>query len=222
MVRGVFGALRRIVTSRMLVVLALIAISAVSVLVGTQLQHDAAAPSAAERERPDGSLSADPQPLSLDDVRATANGSASEAVMYLWYWAQWGGLPNVLAVYSPAVVARLGAEDMAGAYSLQRASLLAARPEIVSEVTGPGGTMVAVRALRRNTKPQELSYTLRRIRGEWRIVFDTQLESGLAAWVQFRSTPDPESGDAPPSARRAGIAAARAYRAVGLGVPQSR
>jgi hypothetical protein len=193
------------------------AASAVAVALGSELDQDQTP--ATERVRPDGSLAVDPKPLSLDDLRRTENRSPSEAVMELWYWAQWGSLPNVVAAYDPAVVARLGADDIASAYSMQRQSLVASTPRIIEEVRGREGTVVSVEVLRRNASPTRYSFTLRDTSGDWLIVFDTLLESGIAAWAQFDAMPDPDARSAPARAKRAGIRAAHQYRDVGLEKP---
>jgi hypothetical protein len=206
---------RRVVTSRSFLVIVLVAAaSAVAVFVGSELDREQTP--AEERVRPDGSLAVDPKPLSLDDLRALESGSPAEAVIELWYWAQWGSLPNVVAAYDPVVVDRLGAGDIASAYSMQRQSLIASKPRILEEVRGREGTAVSVEALRRNASPTRYSFTLRESDGEWLVVFDTLLESGIAAWAQFDAMPDPDAGTTPASARRAGIRAAHRYRDVAL------
>jgi hypothetical protein len=151
----------------------------------------------------------------LDEIDDAPGGSAARAVMRLWFWAQWGSLPNVVAAYDPEVVERVGSEDIASTYTLNRSTYISSRPRIVDVSTGRRGTVVHVEALRRNAPPQRSSFTLRRRDGYWYVVFDTVLEQGLAAWVQFRSMPDPDAKDIPAAAVRAGINAARRYRLVG-------
>lgn len=165
-------------------------------------------------ERLDGSLSQPPAPLSLQDVEKQSDGSAARAVVELWYWGQWGSVPNLLASYDPAVLDAVGTENVAGAYAGQRGFLVASNPNVLEEVEGPSGTVVNIEALRQNQIPVEYSFTLREQDGEWRIVFDTLLESALASYIQTENTPDPDAvaADVPAAAKKAGRKAAAQYR----------
>jgi hypothetical protein len=205
----------------LIVAIALLAVCGGAVYAGSKLD-DGSSESAdrattSERSRPEGSLAEVPGLMRLRDVRKARSGSASEKVLELWYWAQWGSIPNIIATYDPTVVSEVGASDLAGAYSLQRSYLAAARPELVDESESDGFAFVTLRALRADDKPQSLGFTLRRTGGEWRVVFDTLLESALATYVQYRNTPDPNSRNVPVAAVRAGIEAARKYRLAHLG-----
>ena len=167
--------------------------------------------------RPDGSLSADPAPLTLKDVDATPDGSAREAVMVLWFWGQWGGLPNMVLMQDDRVTGAVGASKIMDAYGLVRPDMLASRPRIVGTRTSPGGTFVAVEIRRKNQKPTQESYILKRRGSRWAVVRDTVLERGLAASAQRRLDPD-ITDDRPLTGGqlRAGEAAARTYRAISL------
>ena len=186
-------------------------VSAGSVYAGTQLRDDAEP--AVERERPDGSLVADPAPLSLEDLSAVPTGSASEAVLRLWYWAQWGSPPNIIAAYSPEVVSGLGAVNIAGAYSLKRAGMVSSRPRIAGEVRGDAGPSSRWRRCGATwTGALRLHHGAGgRALGD---PFDTLLESGIAAWAQFDAMPDPNAADVPTAAAKAGINAARRFREI--------
>jgi hypothetical protein len=195
----------------LVVVLLLVGISAGSVLAGTRLQaSEADAP--APIVRADGSLTADPEPLTIDDLNATRGPEPARAAMRLWFWAQWGSLPNVVAAHDPEVIDALGAEDIASAYRMMRTAYVSARPRILSVSRGRSGTVVTLEALRRNTAPTRYAFTMRERDGRWYITFDELLEEGIAAWVQFRATPDPSADKPPAAAVRAGIDAARRYR----------
>jgi hypothetical protein len=210
----VSGMRARLRSRPMLVFLVLVVVSAGSVYAGTRLRDDAQP--AVERARADGSLVADPRPLSLEDLSAVPTGSASEAVLRLWYWGQWGSPPNVVAAYAPEVVSGLGAANIAGAYSLKRASMVASRPRITGEVRGERGTVVTLEAQRRNTQPEHYAYTLERVNGGWLVRFDTLLESAIAAWAQVDAMPDPNAADVPAAAAKAGIDAARRFREIAV------
>ena len=195
----------------LLVAVLLLLATAAAVYAGTKIDDGTDEP--VTRTRADGSLTSQPDPLSLEDVQKQRRGTPAEAVMKLWYWAQWGSSPNIIAAYHPAVVRRLGSADIAGSYAGQRASLLAAQPRIVNVVPGRDETsVVTLDALRVNLPPEHYSFTVRKVGTEWFVVFDTLLESGITAYVQFRNTPNPDSKSVPAAAKRAGLAAARSYR----------
>jgi hypothetical protein len=165
--------------------------------------------------RSDGSLRINPKPLTLDQVRASPKGSPERTLFELLFWAQWGSAPNVVAAYTPEVVRAVGVANLSGAYGQQRATLLSSLPRITSVVTTSFGVAVTVELLRRNTTPAPQSFTLRRVGGRWRVVYDTLLENGLAAYVQTINTPA-SAKTAPDSAVKAGIAAAADYRTAAL------
>lgn len=207
--------LKKVLFSRLvLVLLALALVSAGAVYAGTQIKGtEKKRRGATAQVRADGSLTRQPRPLSLDEVARTGRGSPSRAVMHLWYWGQWGSTPNIISAYDPTVVRRVGAGDTAGAYSNIRASLLASRPRIVDVSRGVDGlAFVSLEALSKNAPPEPYSFTLRKSGGRWVVVYDTLLESAIAAYTQFRRSPDPNGKRPPPVAVRAGLAAARNFR----------
>ena len=186
---------------------------------GTALDDGGSAATAPLAVRGDGSLRVDPPPLSLEAVRRAPEDSPARTLLELFFWAQWGSAPNIVAAYLPAVVRALGAEDLAGAYGAERASLLSSRPRIANTVRKRFGVVVTVELLRRNELPARHSFTLRRVGGRWRVAFDTLLEEGIAAYVQTRDTPAHAGAGAaavPDAAEKAGIAAAREYRRIAL------
>jgi hypothetical protein len=196
-------------------IVALVVVAAASVFAGARLKRDAD-PVAADRARPDGSLVVEPRPLTLREVEATEDGSPEEAVMRLWYWAQWGSLPNVASAYAREVVKAVGADDIVGAYGRERPTLVVTKPRIVDSETAPAGTIVTVEGQIRDAAPRPYSFTLRRQGGNWYVYHDTLLEGALQAWVQYRNTPDPSANDIPATAVRAGARAAHRYQTVGL------
>ena len=191
-------------------------ITAAGMLAGTRLDGDSEA--IGEAVNRDRSLAVDPRPLTLDDVAAGAEGPAPEAVLRTWFFAQWGGLPVVVASYLPAVVDRVGAANVAGAYELQRGLLVSSHPRILAESVTDEGVIVTVEVQRRNESPQQHSYTLTRRHDRWYIVFDTVLEEALAAYAQTQRTPGGEQGDPPAAAVRAGLEAASRFRAAAAAV----
>jgi hypothetical protein len=163
------------------------------------------------KEQANGTLTSDPAPLTVEDLNKLRRGSASQAVLQLLFWAQWGSYPDVAASYDPRVVSSLGSSAVLGAYSLLRPQLVASRPIIVSESRSARGTLVTLRLLSRVSPPARQSFLLSRVtRRRWVIKFDTLLEGGLNAWVQQSLEP----GVARPSRRtiRAGQRLSALYR----------
>jgi hypothetical protein len=180
-------------------------------LVGTQLQDTRRPASTSPRIRADGSLSTNPPPLTLADIEKAPPGSATAAVLRLWYWGEWGSVPNILGAYQPAVIRALTAEDVAGAYALWRNSLQTGRPEVISELKGPRGSVVELRVRRRDSPPQNYSFTLRRAGKTWYVLYDTLLETAIQSYVQLLTLRDPRAKPTP-AAVRAGVAAVRRFR----------
>lgn len=207
-------AVRR-VPGPVLFVVAMIALSTVSVAAGTALDDGAEPASRQPTPRSDGTLPLDPRPLTLEEVARTPAGSPERTLLELFFWAQWGSAPNVVAAYAPQIVRAVGADNLSGAYGQQRAALLASLPRITNTVATRFGVIVTVELLRRNTAAARQSFTLRRVGGRWRVVFDTLLEDGIAAYVQNRVAPG-SAQTVPPAAARAGVAAAADYRRVAL------
>ena len=200
--------------------LGLLLACAAAVFAGSRLDDDGTAPRdeggrSATAESLPGSLASDPPMLTTKDLDAAPRGSASERVLQLWYWGQWGSIPNVVATYDPAVLDTVDAADIAGTYSQQRSYLATTRPELVDETEEQGITLVTVRGLRSDAAPQSFAFNLRQTDGEWHVIFDTLLESALATYVQTQSSSDPDKKP-PPSAVRAGAAAALEFRVAHL------
>jgi hypothetical protein len=157
----------------------------------------------------DGSLTAVPPPLTLQQVNSKTSRSPEGAVYRLWFWAQWGSLPNVVLSYDPVVRRTVGPANIAGAYALLRSELLATRPRVVAVSRTRAGMFVALHEQRRALAPSRESFLLRRSGGGWTIVYDTLLERGLQTYAQQGLEPNK-----PPSGRAltAGQALAARYR----------
>jgi hypothetical protein len=202
------------------IALALLLVCAAAVFAGSRLNEEGPEPSndgdaSAAAARLPGSLASDPPMLGTKDLGSARAGSASERVLQLWYWGQWGSIPNVIATYDPAVVESVGAADIAGAYSQQRSFLATTRPELVDETEQQDIRLVTVRARRRDAPPQSFAFNLRRTDGEWHVIFDTLLESALATYVQTQSMSDPNEKPSY-AAVRAGAQAALDFRVAHL------
>lgn len=160
--------------------------------------------------RPDGTLTANPAPLTLADVEGQPAASARRAVYELLFWGQWGSWPNVLDAYDPEVRATVGTRDLLGAYAVLQPQLVAAQAQIVSAVLRRGRAIVLLE-LRSTSARQRESFLLRRRGASWRILSDTLLERGLRAYVTQRVDTGPNPSRA---AARAGVEAAEKYRAL--------
>jgi hypothetical protein len=165
-------------------------------------------------QRADGSLSIAPTPLTLDSLRRVAPGSASQAVLRLWFWAQWAGGASVLAAYDPRLVQGVGAGEILLTYRYARLSLGQVEPKVIGESVGPAGTVVRIKLLAFDRPPTYYSYTLRRVNGSWYITYDTVLRDELAAAVQDRATRP--GHPASQAAVQAGLDAARHYQNVSV------
>ena len=193
--------------------LALLALATGSLLVlGTELRRKTT--SSPTTQRADGSLTLPAKPLTVEALSRARPGSASEAVLRLWFWAQWVGGRSVLPSYDPRLVSGLGADKILAAYRYDRLTLAQIEPQVAGESAGSGGTVVRLRVLRADLPPFYVSYTLRKVHGTWYITYDTLLADDLAAAIQALNTPAKRVGNAPPSAVQAGLAAARRYRDV--------
>ena len=168
----------------------------------------------------DGQLKRNPDPLRWSDVQRARKGSAPAAVTELLFWAQWGSFPNVVAAYDRDVVKTVGLSNIAGAFALGRASLVATRPRINDVRPTRSGTVVTVDLFSAAAAPSHESFVLRRGNGGWTVTFDTILKRNLGAFVQSQSTDDP----AAPSRRavRAGAEASREYDIAATEVPRRR
>ena len=193
--------------------LALLALATGSLLVlGTELRRKTTA--SPTRQRADGSLTLPAKPLTLDALSRARPGSASEAVLRLWFWAQWVGGPSVLPAYDPRLVRGVGAGKILAVYRYDRLTLAQNEPKVAGESAGPGGTVVRLKVLGADVHPVYVSYTLRKAHGTWYITYDTLLADSLAPAIQAVNTPATRVANPPPSAVQTGRAAARRYRHV--------
>lgn len=179
-----------------MVVLGITLAAATAIFVGTRRQATSPDESL-PKIREDGSLTATPRPLSLDDVAQAGVDTPSGAVLRLWYWSQWGAFPNVVAAYHPGVVRKVGDEVITRAYGIRRGEMIASRPRILEAIAGRSATLVTVEALRKNLPPQRFAFTLRATHGRWHVLFDTLLEAGIAP-RPFRTGFLPDSVSSPP------------------------
>lgn len=140
-----------------------------------------------------GSLKDDPPPLTLRDVRRQREDSPQETVMRLWFLAQWGNIPAVVAMYDPAVRRAVGVALLSGGYSVQRPVLLASRPRIAYTTPTDLGTTVGLNVYRRGAPPLRDSFLLRNAGTRWVVVYDTVLERAFSSYSQFSLTADPSA-----------------------------
>ncbi|MDQ3662246.1 MAG: hypothetical protein M3454_14555 [Actinomycetota bacterium] len=158
---------------------------------------------------PNGRLKSQPSPLTLADVAKQPADSPQRAVLELLFYAQWGSLPNVVSAYSPAVLRRVRANDIAGAYAQQRPTLATSLPSIVETRNTKDGRFVAVRLTSTTGPPQLNAFVLRRFGDQWKVVYDSLLDSSLERFAQYQIDPSPAPS---PDAIRRGISTATVFR----------
>ena len=182
---------------------------------GDDDRSSASLPGTSVAVKADGSLEEDPPPLTLRDVQRQPAGSAQERVMRLWFLAQWGNIPAVVALYDPVVRREVGVELLSGGYAVQRPVLLASRPRIAYTTSTELGMTVGLDVYRRGAPPLRDSFLLRKSRDGWSVVYDTVLERAFTSYAQFSLNADPS---AKPSrdAVRAGKASAARFRSAYL------
>lgn len=122
-------------------------------------------------------------PLTLAQVGKIPEGNPASTVMRLWFWGQWGSMPNVLASYDPGTVRITGSRDIFQVYTIQRSTLLEFRPQIVDESTRGFTAFVAVQGKASGQKPYQASFDLRRVGRAWFITHDSLLEGTLPGYV---------------------------------------
>jgi hypothetical protein len=157
---------------------------------GTKSEGDVANVAAGGETKADGRLRAPAKPLRLADLRREQRGPQA-AILRLFYFAQWGSAPNIASAYDPAVRRVVGVSNIVGTYSGQRASLAKSRLRIIESTKTPTGTFVSVELLRADAPPERHSFSLRQRFGQWRIVYDTLLEGGLANYVASMRSRNP-------------------------------
>jgi hypothetical protein len=192
----------------------LVVIGVGAVGVGTQLRQDKGGPPVrTTRLTSSGRLVSAPALLSESAIaKSTTKGSAAEATLKFFYWAQWGSIPSVIHAYDPLVVARVGPSAIADSWDGQRESLQATEPRIVRSDPGSRGSVtVTLQLLRQNADPQEEYFTLHRIRHQhgWYLVFDTMLYHSISVAV---ASADYLTSGSSVRAQRVGATAKANYR----------
>ena len=178
----------------------------------TKSEGDVANVPPAGTQTTDGRLEKTPSPLRLADLRSERTGSPQEALLRLFYWAQWGSAPNVASAYDPTIRKRVGVTRIVGAYSQQRASLATSRLRFVESTETSAGTLVSLELLRADGPPARHSFLLRRRDGNWRVIFDTLLEGALVTYVSSIHSRTAPSEQPDRRALSQGQAAAQVYR----------
>jgi hypothetical protein len=159
-----------------------------------------------------GKLTGNPDPLTFAEIAKAGSRTPAGTVLALYFWTQWGSIPNVVAMYDPRVRAALGSTTIADAYEDQRAALLATEAAVQDAVRSRLGTVVTVDGLTRDFPPSRDSFLLSRRNGRWYILQDTVLERGLAAIAGAQASRGLSGPAAARRAQVAGAVAARNYR----------
>jgi hypothetical protein len=164
----------------------------------------------------DGKLTADPAPLTFAQIAEAGRTTPAGSVLSLYFWAQWGSIPNVVSMYDPRVRNALGPMRIADAYVDQRVPLLGSQVVIRDTVASPLGTLVTVDAFTKNFPPIHDSFLLTRRNRRWYLVHDTLLERGLAVIVGAQASRGLSGQAAVRRAQTAGAVAARNYRRLAM------
>ncbi len=193
---------------------ALIAVAVVQIALGSLRdgsQHVVRPPSV----RADGTLSVDPVPLTLADLDRYGQDTAARTVFEILFRNQWGMYAGLTDFYPPEIVDVVGREAILGSLRFERPGMLAVAPEISRvQVTGSAVSIELVER-RRNAAPQRDRFDLLRIGGRWRVQYDSWMDNGLAAYTQIQAAGGPARAASADDVR-AGLAAARRYRAMAL------
>ncbi len=164
----------------------------------------------------DGKLIADPAPLTFAQVAKAGRTTPEGTVLNLYFWGQWGSIPNVVEMYDSRVRKAIGPITIADAYEDQRAALLRTKIRIEATVRTPLGITVTVEGFTKAAPPSEDSFLLVHRSGRWYVVHDTLLERGLAVVVGARASQGRSGEAAVRRGQRAGAIAARNYRNLAL------
>jgi hypothetical protein len=127
------------------------------------------------------------RPLTYADVAKEGENTPARAVLLLWFWAQWGSSPNVVAMYDPRVVRAVGSPNISGVYAWLRGTLVELRPRIVGNIrTKKNLDFIAVEARSATANPVRYAFLLRRSHRNWLVMHDTLLQDSLPQYVAFK------------------------------------
>jgi hypothetical protein len=127
------------------------------------------------------------RPLTYAQVTRVGENTPAGAVLKLWFWAQWGSAPNVVAMYDRRVVQSLGARNISGVYSWLRGTLVELRPRIVGDIRARRNrAFIAVEARAAGSDPARYAFLLRRTGEGWVVIHDTLLQDSLPQYVAFK------------------------------------
>jgi hypothetical protein len=166
----------------------------------------------------DGRLDRAASPLTIAAIEKLPSNSVQETIMTLWFYAQWGASPNIVAMYDPRARTALGSSRIASAYSQARPEVLAAVPRIVGRRRIATRTLVLVDVLSKDAPPSHESFLLVKRFGSWRVLHDSFLERNIVpvvrSEVQLRVAP--RATKSVGEAELAGSRAAARYREVAI------
>lgn len=148
---------------------------------------------------------------------ASPEGVAVRALLYL----QAGSGPSTITLYHPRILSRFGAKTVTTSLQLQKPSLRGQSFSVKLSDEVPRGRLVLVYG----NGPQgtgNYSFTLHRVGGSWKIVYDNLLGQGLPQYILARAQRGQAKGT-PPSrkAERAANRAAADYESLLIAKPSS-
>ena len=169
-------------------------------------QKDSRAAPSATAAAPDTEKSAAATQRAL---KAAATDSPEATVLTLWRRMQQRLVQLAQPEYSRRVVNSLGEAAVQGGLREQQAFFSTSTPRIASRERTEIGEALTVRALLTDGRTIDHSYVVRRESGGWRIIYDSVLEDGLAAYGR-RNAEFSSAGRR--AVEAAGIAIAERYR----------
>jgi len=152
--------------------------------------------------------------LKQTDEAFIRNGTAGRAVLDHWRRLKSGAVPVAVLGYDSKVRKRVGTAALAGALAFQQVDLANVEAVVTGIETTPKGQLVTVEVFRPDAPPVQQTYLLRRVNGDWLIVFDTLTQSAIQTHVQARvqGSIRPGATNPDPQAVEAGNAAAERFR----------
>lgn len=125
--------------------------------------------------RPEGGANgrwSDKTALGSSDVVRKGGDSPAAAVAELWFWTEKSSLPNVLAMYHPRFLSRLGAPEVADFYRHRPGWFAVRRLRVTRTVRRGRRARVAAEIRLQGRVPAIREYSLMRVRDRWLIVGD--------------------------------------------------
>ncbi len=143
-------------------------------------------------------------------------GSASKAAESYYRFIQGGALPAALSLYDPRVIRNIDLAVLSGALAAQKAQLEDARLNVLDVESTADGRLVTLEILRDVGAKSRHTFFFRRIRGQWKLVYDTLSAEAIQVFARSRAQLRAGETDPSPESVAAGEEAVSEYRRVAL------